>query len=502
MPYSKRLIWLVLFLGATTVTFLVYALDWTKSAELSDLPAILTVAGNFHPILLHLPIGVFLYLGFAEAWNFLDRAYFKRNQIKGGLPVLGFGTVTAVLAAFAGLLLYLQGDYSGELINDHMNWGTAFAISSIIVFCCALIFRESSQVYRIILFLSIIVLSVAAHQGGLITHGDPLEPLFKSKEAGAAAKPIEEVTSYEVVDKIFQAKCYDCHSAAKKQKGGLLMDSYVALLAGGKKGDVLIPGSLEESRISTYLHLPLEDEYHMPPEGKPQLTEEEIEFIDAWILAGATPDGLLVEQGLSEQQLNWAVVYMQTAPAQIDADSVEEPEVVEFDLTPLIAEVEQYALNSLSRVGPAGEYLIFSAVNVRNSFNEEGLKALVDLAPYLIDIDLSYTTLSSSAIAELLRLSPQLKRLNMSGTQVDKETIKALIAVESLKSLILFEAQLAPNTIPALSSLNQLEALYLAGTGLTPIQVEQIRQALPGVEVVDDDFLSKHSPKPPEEVKE
>lgn len=272
------------------------------------------------------------------------------------------------------------------------------------------------------------------------------------------------------------------------------MDSYEALLAGGKKGNALVPGSLEASKISNYPHLPLEDDLHMPPEGKPQLADEELEFIDAWILAGATPDARLIDEELPEALYNWAVIYMETDHIQAEP-GLNVPEEKEFvDLAQFINEVEQHATNSLSRVGPDGQHLVFSALNVRDTFNEAGVEALIGAAPHLIEIDLSYTSLRTDAVAELLRETAQLKRLNLSGTEVDQQITEALATIETLESLVLFEAQLTADSIAALSNLTQLNSLYLAGTNLSLIQLEQIHQLLPDVEVVDDHFLSKHKP--------
>ena len=493
----------MLALSITAIALLLYAADWTKSAELSELPPIIAVLGNFHPILLHLPIGVFVYLGITEAWNFVALLLFKRGQIKGGLPILVFGAVSALIAAFAGLLLYLQGDYSGELIDQHMNWGTGFAASSLIVLCSALLFKENSQLYRVILFISIATLSIAAHQGGLITHGDPLEPLFAKEDVMEEVKPVQELIAYEIVDKIFQSKCYDCHAVGRKQKGGLIMDSYEALLAGGKKGNALVPASLTESKISTYAHLPLDDDLHMPPEGKPQLTEAEIKFIDAWILAGASPDGLLIDQGLTDEQLTWAVTYMGT-PIEIEelVEIVDEPETIQVDFESLISEIEQYALNGVTRAGTYGDQLIFSAINARDAFDNDAAEKLIKAGPYLIEVDLSHTDVSSFLIQRLIEACPQLKRLNLTGKQVNKQSLESLVGRETLESLILFEAQLTPDALPVLRQLTQLNSLYLAGTGLEPAEIEQIRQVVPGVEVVADDFLTKHSPTPPEALDE
>ena len=181
------------------------------------------------------------------------------------------------------------------------------------------------------------------------------------------------------------------------------MDSYEALLAGGKKGNALVPASLTESKISTYAHLPLDDDLHMPPEGKPQLTEAEIKFIDAWILAGASPDGLLIDQGLTDEQLTWAVTYMGT-PIEIEelVEIVDEPETIQVDFESLISEIEQYALNGVTRAGTYGDQLIFSAINARDAFDNDAAEKLIKAGPYLIEVDLSHTDVSSFLIQRLI----------------------------------------------------------------------------------------------------
>ena len=65
------------------------------------------------------------------------------------------------------------------------------------------------------------------------------------------------------------------------------MDSYAALIKGGEYEVCLLPGDLEKSTMISFLHLPLDDDLRMPPEGKPQLTEEEITILEWWVKEGA-----------------------------------------------------------------------------------------------------------------------------------------------------------------------------------------------------------------------
>ena len=60
------------------------------------------------------------------------------------------------------------------------------------------------------------------------------------------------------------------------------------LLRGGKDGKVLVPGKSDEVKYERLLLDPLEK--HMPPKGRPQLTEAETNIIHWWINAGASFD--------------------------------------------------------------------------------------------------------------------------------------------------------------------------------------------------------------------
>jgi hypothetical protein len=81
--------------------------------------------------------------------------------------------------------------------------------------------------------------------------------------------------------------CYSCHSqAAKKQRGGLLLDSRDALRAGGDSGPAIVPGRPGESLlIKAVRHSSAE--LRMPPKGK--LPDAVIGDFERWVKLGA-PD--------------------------------------------------------------------------------------------------------------------------------------------------------------------------------------------------------------------
>ncbi|HTQ32158.1 MAG TPA: c-type cytochrome domain-containing protein [Opitutaceae bacterium] len=92
-----------------------------------------------------------------------------------------------------------------------------------------------------------------------------------------------------VVEPILARSCVSCHGE-KKQKKNLRLDSLTAIMKGAKDGAVVVPGNADQSELTQRLHLDPDDDDHMPPKNKPQLTGREILILDWWINAGAPGD--------------------------------------------------------------------------------------------------------------------------------------------------------------------------------------------------------------------
>ena len=101
----------------------------------------------------------------------------------------------------------------------------------------------------------------------------------------------DKLVFQDVIMPIFEAKCNKCHNEAKS-KGDLRMDTFEMVMKGGKNGaekkNNIVPGKPDESLTIQSIILPVDDDDHMPPEGKDQLTPAEIAAIRYWVLAGAS----------------------------------------------------------------------------------------------------------------------------------------------------------------------------------------------------------------------
>ncbi len=66
------------------------------------------------------------------------------------------------------------------------------------------------------------------------------------------------------------------------------MDTYEMAMKGGENGKNFVAGKLDESLSIERIMLPDSDDEHMPPEGKDQLTTEEIALLKWWVEQGAS----------------------------------------------------------------------------------------------------------------------------------------------------------------------------------------------------------------------
>ncbi|MES1184787.1 MAG: c-type cytochrome domain-containing protein [Myxococcales bacterium] len=94
----------------------------------------------------------------------------------------------------------------------------------------------------------------------------------------------------DAVQPLFREKCGKCH-IKDKPAGGLGVDQHAQLLEGGYSGAGIVPKNRSGSAVMQRLVLPPDDGDHMPPDGEPTLSADEIELVGSWIDQGAPAKG-------------------------------------------------------------------------------------------------------------------------------------------------------------------------------------------------------------------
>jgi uncharacterized membrane protein len=415
--------------------------------------------GRFHPLLVHLPIGIFL-LGFIQKVYSILKKSEEENE-KSLVFIRKASFFTALFAALTGYFLSLSGEYSNEILDKHQWSGIIFTVLTGLF---AFISFKNKKVENGAWFGLTILLSVVGHLGGSLTHG---EDYLSFSQAQKSDKPqiadIQKAKAYdELVKPIIESKCYACH-AASKQKGELRLDSQAAILKGGKGGACLKPGDAANSELIKRMLLPIGDEEHMPPKGKPQLTDNEIAVLKWWINEKAPFEKNIAEIP-QNAEMKIVLASFQTAKLGAAINLIPTDKGPDFD---------QSKLSAFEDVGivilPISKESNYLSVNILNkNLDDKTWKSLESIAENIIFLKSNKAIISKngwSALGKMKNLRSlylnnskaqnqdlsqisglvNLSILNISGTEIDAKGIESLKSMKSLQKIYVFESKIGKN---------------------------------------------------------
>ncbi|GAB3167443.1 hypothetical protein GCM10027291_14570 [Telluribacter humicola] len=225
------------------------------------------------------------------------------NEYRAGITLMvRIGAISSVVAVVFGLLLANQEGYSGDIVTIHQWSGLATMALSFVTLMALRSGRLA--LYRSMLALTVVGVTVAGHYGALLTHGEdyltsvlPLDDAQKAPGNTAAvftfasnstngpltAQQVEELNLE--VRSILAHNCYSCHSATK-MKGELRLDKKELVMKGGESGPVIVANHPEDSELIRRITLPAGHKEAMPTKGK-RLTDREVAILEFWIKQGA-----------------------------------------------------------------------------------------------------------------------------------------------------------------------------------------------------------------------
>lgn len=435
-------------------------------------------------MVVHLPIGIlFLAIGLE-----LPARRKKYAFIAPVLPLLwGGGFISAVVACVAGFLLKLTGDYDTGALDIHQYMGIALAVTAGLVFFLKK-YGTYGKLQLPVAVLAGALLMGTGHYGGNLTHGEdfltqPLMVFLGKEPVKVVREPITDieraVVFSDLVQPVLEEKCYNCHNSSK-QKGKLRLDSPEFILKGGKHGEVLVAGNAANSELYKRLLLPEEDDDRMPPKGKTQLTEEEIELIRWWIAQGQADFKTTVAQVPKDENIKPILAQYVGG----ESGSGEEESGTTMDIPAVeVAKADPMAVEAVRKVGGAVTYLTpertFLTVNLVNNpdFSDEQMNVLLKLEDQIIWLDLSDTKITDKGLQHVAKLK-NLTRLHLDNTAISDRGLSYLKNLEHLLYLNLYRTSISDKGLESLSGIKNLKALYLWQTQVTPQGVALVKQAI------------------------
>lgn len=127
--------------------------------------------GHLHPVLLHLPIGLFSVALIAFYFH-PDKSFRLSKQLNFMLLIT---SISALISTITGWLLGHSGDYQEEAVRMHQWTAIAFTLLNAMVY---FLHRDSLEKNKIhlsfqpLLIISFLLMMYTGHEGGSLTHGD------------------------------------------------------------------------------------------------------------------------------------------------------------------------------------------------------------------------------------------------------------------------------------------------------------------------------------------
>ncbi len=212
------------------------------------------------------------------------------------------------------------------------------------------------------------------------------------------------------------------------------MDQYELLMKGGKHGTIIDPGDPVGSEMVKRILLEMDDDKHMPPKGKSQLSDKEIAVLYWWIGQGA--DATTPVNKVTSDTLKSFLV-----------SSV----VKESDVTTLMPDIKP--ADSTSLLSARKEGFTVRPVALSNGFLEVSA--------------ISMAALKSEAIAKLKPIATNILWLNLSNHPITDDELSVITEMKNIRKIDLRNSAISDQFLTRLSILDQLEYLNLVGTNIS-----------------------------------
>ena len=426
--------------------------------------------GRLHPLLVHLPIGILL-LAILFEWLPTRKKYrYLKRSIH---PILLIGSAMAVFSCLTGYMLSQSGEYESATVGWHQWMAISLTVYSLGYAWMRTEkgFKSFHKAFSVVL---LILLIITGHLGGSLTHGEDYltAGLTSGSSVDISKVNLQEAIFYDdLVKPILEDKCYGCHGTSK-QKGKLRLDEAEHILKGGKGGVVIVAGKTDESELVDRMLLPLDDEDHMPPKEKKQLTEKEIEVLKTWIASGADFKKSVKDAG--QLATLEKIISSKKSVTISDVPSDE------------IQAADQTALNELQKMGvviiPVAANSNYLSANLINASSlDSAIELLSKVKEQLVWLKAGDQPVTDNHLIKIGVLT-KLTKLSLDHAQITDTGLANLKSLTSLIYLNLNNTKISVAGISNLSSL-KLQSIYLYGTNIKAEEVASVKKVLPDTNI-------------------
>ena len=433
--------------------------------------------GRFHPIFVHLPIGI-LVLAVLLELIIGKKADDNRRRLIAHIWLLG--ACSALFTIISGWMLANGGSYQEDTLFWHRWLGIGLTFLAFVNWWLK---KKGSKVSYILNYIALFLLLMGGHLGGNLTHGPgyllAYAPSFVQNLLGAGNPKQETLPQYDnpdstiiyshLVRPILERKCMSCHNN-DVSRGGLNLITIESLKKGGDKGVVLAAGKAPDSELFNRVTLAQNDRKFMPPKGEP-LTYDEINVLEWWINQGASfedkvsskeiPSGiqhiLLKQYGLNTQPLPY---YEKLTISPIADSKLKNIENQGFKVI-LLSQNNHLLESSYPKTAP---------------LTHQQIQSLMEAKDHITWLNLGNKSITDDMLKVIGQL-PNLTRLRLEKNEITDEGIVHLKNLAHLESLNLYATRITDKALEILKGLPELKHVYLWQTTTSREGIEGLLKA-------------------------
>jgi len=426
---------------------------------------LIELIGRFHPVLVHLPIGIFVLVIVMDGLTKFEKFSYLSASIR---LILGLGIVSAILSLVTGYTLSLEGSNNQDLVDTH-QWtaiGTTSLFTAYYFLRQKLMAKQLAHTITLIFLLG--MLAWTGHQGGSLTHGEGFltDGILETKattEQQLDIKDMNQAVVYkDLVQYTLNQKCVQCHGA-EKQKGKLRLDELSWIKAGGKNGNLINVNNPADGELIKRILLDDIDEHHMPPKEKTQLTDAELVIFQWWINAGASFDKSVSALAPDAKVIKALASFKEENQKQVTSNKK-----IRESIDPL----DKKRKEKLEKMGWVVSTIALDDYHIRlTGYNLEGtvkdaVDAAAEISDHIVEMKLSFSALKDNDLSNLSKFN-NLEKLWLDHTGITDNSLKQVRALENLHYLNIVGTNATVNGLRDLMQMPNLNKIYAQGIKIT-----------------------------------
>ncbi len=451
---------------------------------------IVTFLGRFHPLVVHMPIGILLLAGLMQIISLKGKNYARALN-----PAISFtlfwGGISSLGAIFIGWLLSLQGGYDDDTLFWHKWLGIILTALS---FFAWLLKTNKIRLQKVIFYISLalvmVLVGATGHLGGNLTHGDTYliqyAPNFIKNIAGVEIKTNNDLftdihpDSIQVFPKLIQPildkKCTNCHNS-NKLEGGLLLTNYKEIFKGGDNGTIINTKTPFKSEWLNRVTLPKGHKKFMPPKGSP-MTYGEIQIIEWWMRNGADS----ISKFNFSKELDEELIITLLRDYNLDYNPKAHYEKVKVDSLSMSV-ISEIAKNNFT-IDVMGENSNMISVTYKgDSIRKSQMEKLLLAKNQITWLDLSNCNLTDDMLSVITDFT-NLTRLNVHSNPLTDGSLYYIENFKYLTSINMYNTKISNESLEKLVLMPSLAKLFVWKTDISKEEIQNISDKYSHIEIV------------------